>query len=44
MCRRVLLTTGLLTFYLTAKYPARVARLIVLDAAMSNATPATRAP
>jgi len=34
---------GLLTFYLAAHYPARVTRLIVLDAAMSNATPATRA-
>src|SRR5215211_7122771 len=34
---------GLLTFYLAAQYPARVTRLIVLDAAMTNATPATRA-
>jgi pimeloyl-ACP methyl ester carboxylesterase len=34
---------GLLTYYLAAQYPARVSRLIILDAAMSNATPATRA-
>jgi pimeloyl-ACP methyl ester carboxylesterase len=33
---------GLLTYYLAARYPARVTRLIILDAAMSNATPATR--
>jgi pimeloyl-ACP methyl ester carboxylesterase len=34
---------GLLTFYLAARYPARISQLIILDAAMSNATPATRA-
>jgi pimeloyl-ACP methyl ester carboxylesterase len=34
---------GLLTYYMAAQYPARVMRLIVLDAAISNATPTTRA-
>jgi pimeloyl-ACP methyl ester carboxylesterase len=34
---------GFLTFYLAANFPARVARLIILDAGMAMATPATRA-
>jgi pimeloyl-ACP methyl ester carboxylesterase len=33
---------GLLAYYLAAKYPARFPRLIVLDAAPSVATPATK--
>ena len=33
---------GLLTYYMAAQYPARVTHLMVLDAAMTNATPATR--